>query len=782
MFRMRMHHKMQGVVFNWLVSYILILLIPVVISAIVYFESINVLRKEINRVNSVMLSQLQSVIDDQLREAESLGIQIALNPNMQTFLSTKINMQQPYSYTIMQVLKEINLYTTGLSNIEGFYVIFNYMDLGLKSTGAAETETLFATDFKHEGLTYNAWRESLKKHYARQYMKVERRRNDGTFGSTIGYLQSLPISGNSQPSATSIVLLDETKLYKAVQNIKGINQGAVYIIDKNDNILNAMQVNEPLPPVRYGEMLQSSGMLIRGNHSSEVTVSYITSNITGWKYVTVIPSRVFSEKAEYVKYLTVASLILCLLLGSFAAYLIAKRNYNPVNQIIQILSSKAGLKPDRELNEYKFIKEAISQTLIETDNIKEKLKIQNNALRVNFLQRLIKGKLDSNISINEALSTYNIQFATEHFAVLLFSIEDYSRLFTYPDKESPEEKLKLVQFIISNVVEELACQKQMGYTVEMDELIACIINFSNEEILTGKEEMDRISREALGFIENKFNINISVSLGSIHETYFGIPESYNEALEALEYKMIMGTESIISYEAIRATKSSSSSYCYKLETEQKLINCIKAGDFSKAKDILDEVFEDNFTKGRLSVQMTRCLMFNLISTMIKTMDEISIVCDSFFIDQINPADQLLGCENIHDMKQRLTEILRKVCDYIETRKRSSSNLMEELKRFIKDNYKDPALSLNMLAERFDVGHTYLSKLIKQSTGEGILDYINTIRLEKARRLLQESDLSISDIGKTVGYYDSNAFIRVFKKYEGITPGQYREVNHKTPEA
>lgn len=61
-------------------------------------------------------------------------------------------------------------------------------------------------------------------------------------------------------------------------------------------------------------------------------------------------------------------------------------------------------------------------------------------------------------------------------------------------------------------------------------------------------------------------------------------------------------------------------------------------------------------------------------------------------------------------------------------------------------------------------------------GEGIQDYINKIRLKQAKKLLLEQNLNLEQTANKVGYSNSNALIRVFKKYEGVTPGQFRDMN------
>jgi YesN/AraC family two-component response regulator len=74
---------------------------------------------------------------------------------------------------------------------------------------------------------------------------------------------------------------------------------------------------------------------------------------------------------------------------------------------------------------------------------------------------------------------------------------------------------------------------------------------------------------------------------------------------------------------------------------------------------------------------------------------------------------------------------------------------------------------------------YLSRFFKQETGENMVEYINRLRIEKAKYLLSEKDLSILNVSEMVGYGNDRNLNRVFKQREGITPGKYRESIFRT---
>ena len=106
------------------------------------------------------------------------------------------------------------------------------------------------------------------------------------------------------------------------------------------------------------------------------------------------------------------------------------------------------------------------------------------------------------------------------------------------------------------------------------------------------------------------------------------------------------------------------------------------------------------------------------------------------------------------------------------------SIEEDINLYIKENYFNPDLNVSMLGETFHLTSAYLSKIYKSETGNSLLYAINSIRIEASRKLLDETDLSVNQISKQVGYLYCNAFIRFFKKQTGLTPGQYKNLNIK----
>jgi AraC-like DNA-binding protein len=101
-------------------------------------------------------------------------------------------------------------------------------------------------------------------------------------------------------------------------------------------------------------------------------------------------------------------------------------------------------------------------------------------------------------------------------------------------------------------------------------------------------------------------------------------------------------------------------------------------------------------------------------------------------------------------------------------------------RFINENYEQP-LTLELLAEKFHISPYYLSRLFKNKTGCTYVEYMTTVRVKSAQRMLRETGWKVTAIAEKVGFQDISHFGKIFKKITNCTPLQYRKMYRKSPE-
>lgn len=106
--------------------------------------------------------------------------------------------------------------------------------------------------------------------------------------------------------------------------------------------------------------------------------------------------------------------------------------------------------------------------------------------------------------------------------------------------------------------------------------------------------------------------------------------------------------------------------------------------------------------------------------------------------------------------------------------RKSDGVAQRAHGIIEKEFIDPMLGLYSISERLGVTNTYLSKVFKDTYGQGLVQYINQLRVERAKALMLTSTLSVKDVAASVGFASDISFIRVFKQYTNTTPGKYKK--------
>ncbi|MNI35440.1 HTH-type transcriptional regulator YesS [compost metagenome] len=113
------------------------------------------------------------------------------------------------------------------------------------------------------------------------------------------------------------------------------------------------------------------------------------------------------------------------------------------------------------------------------------------------------------------------------------------------------------------------------------------------------------------------------------------------------------------------------------------------------------------------------------------------------------------------------------------KKKNSDILMESAKTYIRLHFSTD-FGIDEIAESLGISSSYFSLLFKQHFGETFVEYVTKHRMEHAKSLLLMSDKSITDIGKSVGFAERRYFTKVFQKFTGEIPSEYRDKRKQTP--
>ena len=207
-----------------------------------------------------------------------------------------------------------------------------------------------------------------------------------------------------------------------------------------------------------------------------------------------------------------------------------------------------------------------------------------------------------------------------------------------------------------------------------------------------------------------------------------------------------------------------------VETEAAFQNIIKLGDKIKLRDNLDKIFSSHKDVSYGDCYDFFMYLHNFIIRYVSQSNWETEDLNLPFLEMLSKGN--LAVMDYEKLKNAFTETCLELCNMATD---VQNNYDDEIIKYIKDNY-NKYISLDLVAQTFDLNSSYLSTYIKKKIGMSFVEYMRYLRITNARKLLTETEFDIAKIAEILGFSDASSFIRYFKKSEGITPKQYRSSN------
>lgn len=386
-------------------------------------------------------------------------------------------------------------------------------------------------------------------------------------------------------------------------------------------------------------------------------------------------------------------------------------------------------------------------------------------LRERFIHRLISRPLKAE-ELERLPLFLDLQTDATGYLVCTFQIDQPVR----PIFGESAEDLELLDLSASNIILELVGDKGSVFN-DMDNRPIVI--------LYGDDSKDRrlaLARAALletarNYLTQALHNTWSIGIGRTVSHFGDIAQSYQDALEALSYRLIYGGDRI--YDSRDFTQPKTTFY-YPSEDIHDLNSRLKLEDPAIVEQASVEFFRKLRQQSNLSAENARIVLNDLINEACRT--ALEILAD----DTVDPAElysiqgKVAQAETLQEIEPLVTLFLVDICNRIRKQQAGHNHsLIFKARRIIEKSYANEDLGLNEVAEQVAVSSCYLSILFKRETDETFTEYLTRVRMEKAKELLRTTDLKAYQIAAQVGYNDPHYFSLCFKKYTGMNPTQYK---------
>jgi len=397
--------------------------------------------------------------------------------------------------------------------------------------------------------------------------------------------------------------------------------------------------------------------------------------------------------------------------------------------------------------------------------------------QVTFIKPLLKEMVLSNslcgvrIFANEVFknlgNTFRVDLDTRLYQTVVIE------LCEKPGFRWSEDEKQLWSFAVFNVVNEIfndalnfeSCRDNYGR-------ICVIANVKQNEKEDSTDLLD-ICERIIAFVKKYLKLNVFIGVSRVHTGNRFLSKSYNEALHALKDSLTSGGNNITRYEIINALEKGLTGI-FTTEQKRRLLMATRMDNIDEVNKIIHSIFED-IRHLNTSVDYIAIKCSEIASTCFEFLAETNRDIKSVFGDDFYILKEIMKRKTIEEMEELIKEIFLKAMNsgYSKAEIRFSK-AVTDAQKYIEENYSNPNLKIDEIAKSVYVGRSYLCVLFKKEMGKTINNYITEIRMNKAKKLIEEGHDNVSDISVMVGYSDANYFGKCFKKIFGITPGRYIE--------
>jgi two-component system response regulator YesN len=187
---------------------------------------------------------------------------------------------------------------------------------------------------------------------------------------------------------------------------------------------------------------------------------------------------------------------------------------------------------------------------------------------------------------------------------------------------------------------------------------------------------------------------------------------------------------------------------------------------------LEEIFDCLKECGPLPDKFLSKLVMNILISINRYVSEQNIPIQSRFTTFF-PSKEVLEINDIDDAFEYLDKALKSFCAFIlEHHESINQKMVEEAKKIVEEKFYE-TFSLNKIAAALGTTPEYLNRLFMDKEKKSLFDHAVRARLNEAKRLMRESEMSDDMVAAKVGYEDGRHFRSVFRKYEGVNTSDYR---------
>ena len=764
--------KAHTILYQFMVTYFIVLFIPLFICSGYYVRMISVIGNDDIQARKTELKHAAVLVDTMLNEVSYLGDSLATNTGVNSFKRMSTAFDGPNSYKVYELHAMLpDLYAINQS-IFDYYIFFDKSETVVNRQIAYTYKDFYDLYLKEDRYeSYEDWYRHMKEDnvvYGLSPMETYTFKTKTSL-NMIAYTRPMIYGDYNGKSRIQILFKDtvlETLMPARAEN------SIQFIKDFHGRLLYYKAQGEPKKVDRKEVSHRVETVITQNQNPENQTVlldkeKYLViryaSDKSGLEYYMLQPMVAVNSRSMYSIFVLAVFIFVAITVGIILSYYMSKKSATPINDIMKEVSQTTKQFIGHQAV-FLSLKETFNHLVNTNTDMARVIESQKPFLRNAFFNRLLYGNFTTEEEASIIADNIGLPHKDRVFGILIF------RFNTEIDK-IVEADLKLINSCILSLIEVLKTILPDSLYTNIDgNQVVLLLSIDKKHSGYFKEEAEQKIKNIKETMPANVSEQFFVYGGNEVESLTELKDSYNNAVYMFQNENGQIDNTVIWYINNFVNIPSYPPQDFSL----KLMHYVMAGDNEGLHDALEDVIKKYFIENNLPVYLQHMLLNELQTSLFRIIRRIG-ADESEYRTYYNKLEENSNATLLNQITLTLN-LYRTVCKGVEDKKKlkDTSAITTSIASYIDINYGDKNLSLTSVADLFSISEPYLSSIFKQSLGINFSTYMEGIRIDKAKEFLEKTNLSIGEISENVGYGSVNSFCRAFKRVTGISASEYRK--------
>lgn len=738
----------------WIVCYCIVLLIPMIAGAALYVNATGTLTKKAYEHGIMSAQQVGNVVDEQLKTISNVSSTITVSSTLIRLKYMSLPFTAAKYYEVHQRAKYLSNFTVQQALIKYIYVYCSELEC-LLDAGRIFTRTnqLDKVITQRIGMPLDRFYAMMENNHLNDFYVL-------SGGKSMVMLQTLgTIAKENKPVITLITVLNANSIADLLQKTAETVHGSAYMLLPDGSVFGSPAEGDPADYALLSELF-GQGQL----QHNDLVVTYVDSSVSNFRYVISVPRETFLRDIRSMQLTFYGFSFGALLLGLLSAYMLAKHNYKPIQQLKQTAQI-----PEMSSDDFAALGLKLKELLNAGDRMHTEIEQLSQAANAQLIHSLLTGSLQT--MEPERRAQLETLFTGSAFIAMRIDLGA-------DELPATPEARKALTGSLNLLLSECAGRICQSVIQPDNDAFSAVLCFA-PEVSQGDAQFlaqqigERMIQHA---VEQPALASMSLYIGDARGSAEHVHESYANALKAKEYAdfITVTDKRVILFDTTMVSSDIAWEDYDIVDAERQFSSLMIEGSYSQGRRVLREIMAYYNCRDGMSLYVMQCRMFGVMNMMINVLHEVEPDVDTTFYEEANPIARLLAARTQLELEDVIFDIIDRLVGRQESKTPDIQEKLTQVEHYIVTHYYDVGLGVKQIADAFDMSLPYLSRMFKKEKGIGLLYYINNYRVQKAKELMNGNPSeTVASVAGRVGYNSSQTLIRIFKRYEGITPGQYQ---------